>query len=172
MAPPPSACLTRAPTRSQVSGPNVISGQIGGVLLPDGRVVFVPANANTVGLYDPSTNTFTSGPNVGSRHFKFCGGVLLPNGRVVFVPAYSTTVGLFDPSNNKFTSGPNLGSGEWKFEGGVLLPDGRVVFVPYNSASVGVFDPRTSATWKPAYTLSQPLPPSWNVALLPYYNKL
>ena len=55
---------------------------------------------------------------------------------------------------------------------GVLLPDGRVVFVAENSATVGLFDPRTSATRKPAYTLSQPLPPSWNVALLPYYNKL
>ena len=52
-----------------------------------------------------------------------------------------------------------------------MLPDGRVVFVPYDSATVGLFDPRTSATRKPAYTLSQPLPPSWNVALLPYYNK-
>ena len=57
------------------------------------------------------------------------------------------------------------------FYGGVLLPDGRVVFVPFSSATVDLFDPRTSATRKPAYTLSQPLPPSWNVALLPYYNK-
>ena len=52
-----------------------------------------------------------------------------------------------------------------------LVLDGRVVFVPCDSTTVGLFDPRTSATRKPAYTLSQPLPPSWNVALLPYYNK-
>ena len=78
---------------------------------------------------------------------------------------------LSDPSTNTFTSGPTAGSGQYKFHGGVLLPDGRVVFVPYDSATVGLFDPRTSATRKPAYTLSQPLPPSWNVALLPYYNK-
>ena len=54
-----------------------------------------------------------------------------------------------------------------------MLPDGRVVFVPRDSATVGMFDPSTgtSTTRKPAYTLSQPLPPSWNVALLPYYNK-
>ena len=41
----------------------------------------------------------------------------------------------------------------------------------YNSATVDLFDPRTFATRKPAHTLSEPLSPSWNVALLPYYNK-
>ena len=96
---------------------------------------------------------------------------MLPDGRVVFVPQNSATVGLFDPSTNTFTSGPTVGSGQYKFVGGVLLPDGRVVFVPWISADVGMFDPSTSATRKPAYTLSQPLPPSWNVALPPYYNK-
>ena len=97
--------------------------------------------------------------------------MLLPDGRVVFVPRNSATVGLFDPSINTFTSGANAGSAQENFHGGVLLPHGRVVFVPHNSATVGLFDPRTSTTRKPAYTLSQPLPPSWNVALLPYYNK-
>ena len=52
----------------------------------------------------------------------------------------------------------------------VLLPDGRVVFVPESSATIGLYDPSTARS-KPAYTLSQTLPPSWNVALLPYYNK-
>ena len=90
---------------------------------------------------------------------------------MVFVPHNSATVGLFDPSTNTYTSRPTAGSRHAKFIGGVLLPDGRVVFVPWISADVGMFDPSTSATRKPAYTLSQPLPPSWNVALLPYYNK-
>ena len=49
----------------------------GGVLLPDGRVVFVPKNFANVGLFDPSSNTFTSGPNVGSEQNKFAGGALL-----------------------------------------------------------------------------------------------
>merc|ERR1719326_896155 len=85
------------------SGPTVGSEQgkfVGGVLLPNGRVVFVPVNSATVGLFDPSTNTLTSGPTAGSGQNKFCGGVLLPNGRVVFVPWSSATVGLFDPSTN------------------------------------------------------------------------
>ena len=144
----------------------------GGVLLPDGRVVFVPFDSTTVGLFDPSTSTYTSVNryNPIQRH-GFSGGVLLPDGRVVFVPFHSSTVGLFDPSTNTFTSGSNVDR-QYNFVGGVSLPDGRVVFVPDHFARIGLFDPRTSATRKPAYTLSQPLPPSWNVALLPYYNQL
>merc|ERR1740129_1934646 len=53
----------------------------GGVLLPDGRVVFVPTDAASVGLYDPSTNKFTLGPSVGSEKLKYVGGVQLPDGR-------------------------------------------------------------------------------------------
>eukprot|EP01047_Picozoa_sp_COSAG01_P037836 COSAG01_NODE_3032_length_6694_cov_13.505231_3_plen_137_part_00 len=135
-------------------------------------MVFVPANFARIGLYDPSTNTFTVGPGVGSGEGKFNGGVLLPDGRVVFVPLNSATIGLYDPSTDTYTNGPGVGSDQWKFGGGVLLPDGRVVFVPWGSATIGLYDPSPSAARsKPAYTLSQTLPPSWNVALLPYYNK-
>ena len=73
---------------------------------------------------------------------------------------------------NTFTSGPGVPSDGGKFAGGVLVRDGHVVFVPQNPATVGMYDPNTSTVRsKPAYTLSQPLAPSWNVALLPYYNK-
>ena len=76
-------------------------------------------------------------------------------------------------NTNTFTSGPGAGSDQYKFQGGLLVPDGRVVFVPLNSATIGLYDPSPStARRKPAYTLSQTLPPLWNVALLPYYNKL
>merc|ERR1740129_2240358 len=116
----------------------------GGVLLPDGRVVFVPLGAASVGLYDPSTNEFTNGPSVtGSHNFKYFGGVLLPDGRVVFVPVYTESVGLYDPSTNKFIVGPSTGPGNDKYRGGVLLPDGRVAFAPMRAGSVGLYDPST-----------------------------
>eukprot|EP01043_Picozoa_sp_COSAG02_P051095 COSAG02_NODE_5336_length_4426_cov_2.244973_6_plen_433_part_01 len=131
----------------------------GGVLLPDGRVVFVPATSTTVGIFDPSTGAFNRGPNVtvhlqqllfrpissGADNNLFRGGVLLPDGRVVFVPFDSTTVGLFDPSTSTYTSvnryNPIQRHG---FSGGVLLPDGRVVFVPYDWGIVVLFDPSTN----------------------------
>ena len=87
--------------------------------------------------------------------------------------SYTTKIGLFDPSTNTFTSGPDVGDINM-FSGGVMLPDGSVVFVPYRSTKISLFhaSSNTSTTQKPAYSLSQSLPPSWIVALLPYYNKV
>ena len=100
--------------------------------------------------------------------------MLLPDGRVILLPYTTNNIGLYDPSTNKFEAGPNVGSGHRKYaNGGVLLPDGRVVLVPShvpgNAETVGLYNPSYGAM--PAYTLSQPLSPSWNAALLPYYNK-
>jgi len=71
----------------------------GGVVLPDGRVVLVPDNANHVGLYDPSTDGWSEGKDdlsaAGSVK-KYWGGVLLPDGRVVLVPSLANHVGLYD----------------------------------------------------------------------------
>merc|ERR1711939_892155 len=95
------------------TGPKA-TGYQGGVLLPDGRVVLVPGNnANTIGLYDPSIDTFKAGPHVGSGGNKhthmYRGGVLLPDGRVVFAPGHTKTVGLYDPRTNIFVVGPDTG---------------------------------------------------------------
>jgi streptogramin lyase len=77
---------------------------VGGVLLPDGRVVFVPEHAAAVGLYDPATNAFVVGPAAGPEgRNKYIGGVLLPDGRVVLVPLNATAVGLYDPRTNGST---------------------------------------------------------------------
>jgi len=98
--------LTMAPTPNYIGllgtltvGPSSGSGGYGvGVLLPDGRVVFVPYSAASVGVYDPATNKFTMGPSAGSGTNKYMGGVLLPDGRVVFVPDNAVSVGVYDPA--------------------------------------------------------------------------
>ena len=151
------------------------------MLLPDGRVVFVPSKTANIGLYDPVINKFTPGPSAGdagSSDFKYTGGVLLSDGRVVFVPwstsnmAPRTTanIGLYEPATNKFTSGPSAGSGGL-YQGGVLLLDGRVVFVPTNSHVLGLYEPALYND-QPAYVLAHRLMASWSTALLPYYNKI
>jgi len=66
----------------------------GGVLLPDGRVVFVPTNATTIGLFNPVTNAYTTVAGA-PGNYAYLGGVLLPDGRVVFVPHNATTIGLY-----------------------------------------------------------------------------
>ena len=59
----------------------------GGVLLPNGNVVFVPFNAMVMGIYNPTEDTFTEGPSVGTN--RYIGGVLLPNGNVILVPYHT-----------------------------------------------------------------------------------
>lgn len=116
---------------------------IGGVLLPDGRVVFVPHNATTIGIFNPATNTYSTvagAPGSGAH----TGGVLLPDGRVVFVPASAATIGIFNPATNAYSTIAGA-PGSFAYAGGVLLPDGRVVFVPYNATTIGLFNPATNA---------------------------
>jgi len=132
-------------TYSTVAASGVASyAYFGGVLLPDGRVVFCPAVATTVGLFNPATNAYTTvaaGAPGGSAYF---GGVLLPDGRVVFIPHNATTIGLFNPTTNAYTTIAGAPGGA-AYIGGVLLPDGRVVFVPFNATTIGLFNPATNA---------------------------
>jgi hypothetical protein len=115
---------------------------VGGVLIPDGRVVFVPYSAATIGLFNPATNSYTTtGTTAGSG--AFIGGVLLPDGRVLFVPNAATSIGVFTPATNSYTTYGTTPGGS-AYVGGVLLPDGRVLFVPYNATTIGFFNPATN----------------------------
>ena len=119
---------------------------IGGVLLPDGRVVFVPNNATTIGLFNTMTNTYSTILAGTPGGFAYSGGVLLPDGRVVFVPRLATTIGLFNPATNAYSTiimSPAPLSDAYL--GGVLIPDGRVVFVPRNATTIGIFNPTTNS---------------------------
>jgi hypothetical protein len=118
----------------------------GAVLIPDGRVVFVPHGATTtIGIFTPTTNTFsTVAMSPSSATYGYAGGILLPDGRVVFVPYNATTIGIFNPATNVYST--ILGApGGAAYGGGVLLPDGRVVFVPMNVSNIGIFNSVTNS---------------------------
>jgi hypothetical protein len=139
------------------------------VLLPSGKVVFVPYYADKVGIFDPATDTFaTVGATISGGGTKYFGGVLLPSGKVVFVPYNADKVGIFDPATNTFSTVGATISGRCKYFGGVLLPSGKVVFVPRNADNVGVFEPGNAA---PAYTVSGGVPDAWRALLSPHFNK-
>ena len=127
---------------------NVVSfatGQafFGGVLVPDGRVMFVPCFGANVGMF----NIFNSSLSLisypcynGTQMFK--GGVLLPNGNVVCAPLNSANAGMFNPLTYAWSNiGPISGQGGGLCVGGVLAPNGNVVCVPYNSANVIEINP-------------------------------
>jgi len=118
---------------------------IGAVLIPDGRVVFVPHSVSGIWIYNPADNSVTNPFTIpGTLSNRFRGGVLLPNGKVLFVPHNSTVIGIYDPIANTYeTYGDIVGS--TKYEGGILMADGRVIFAPSNAAiEIGVFDYRTN----------------------------
>jgi streptogramin lyase len=117
-------------------------GYSGGVLLPDGRVVFVPYNATTIGIFNPNTNTYSTIAGA-PGNYAYVGGVLLPDGRVVFVPYDATTIGIFNPITNIYSTIAGA-PGNAAYSGGVLLPDGRVLFVPLNATTIGFFNPSTN----------------------------
>jgi|APGre2960657373_1045057.scaffolds.fasta_scaffold03827_3 streptogramin lyase len=122
------------------------TGYAGGVLVPDGRVVFVPYGVGTtgIGLFNPATNTYTTVGDLGSVNGKHVGGVLLPDGRVVFVPFSAATIAIFNPVTNTYSTTLNVGAASFKYNAGVLLPDGRVVFVPAYASAIGIFNPTTN----------------------------
>jgi hypothetical protein len=158
--------VTSRGTGTYANGP--VHGQgsvafVGGVLLPDGRVLLVSLESAVIGLYDPVTNTYTNGPAHGQRRddldwypAAFWGGVLLPDGRVLLVPYNRSSgsfsgspsiIGLYDPITNTYTDGPSLSvtlssqsSLILAFQGGILLPDGRVLLVPFRSGSIGLYN--------------------------------
>ena len=130
------------PRYSTITGAPGSLAYYGGVLVPDGRVVFVPYNSATIGIFDPSTNTYSTISGApGSNAYR--GGVLLPDGRVLFVPYSATAIGLFDPSTNTLNTSVLAGASD-SCAGGVLLPDGRVLFVPHSATAIGLFDPSTN----------------------------
>jgi hypothetical protein len=132
------------------TGPKGTSEYAGSVLLPDGRVLFVPQNASNVGFYNPSTGLFSSVTPSGlaATASKFRCGVLVPNGNVVFVPWGQSNVGLFNPVSYAYSNiqvGAAAAGGNLRFQGGVLSPTGNVVMIPRDSANIGIFNPTTLA---------------------------
>jgi alpha-tubulin suppressor-like RCC1 family protein len=115
-------------------------------LAGDGQVVFPPLGTS-VGVYDPSTGSFTTTGSM-SGYYSYYAGASALDGRVIFAPYDTGAVGIFDPAGNvqvttiDFTS--QLGCSSGCFSGAVTADDGRVVMSPYNSQNVGVFNPTTN----------------------------
>jgi hypothetical protein len=81
----------------------------GGVLLPSGNVVFCPADASNVGMFDPVGLTYSNCALVSTATAKFYGCSLIQDGRVVFTPATSANVGVLNtivPAPHEFVMAP------------------------------------------------------------------
>ena len=131
-----------------VTIPGGSSAYWGGVLVPDGRIVFVPGGATNVGTFNPVTNSFTTyasgGPPGSNAHY---GGVLAPDGRVIFTPSNTPNVGTFNPSSGTYTSYSTssvLASPGYNLIGACLLPNGNVLFASRSSVAIYIFNTKTN----------------------------
>ncbi len=78
----------------------------GGVLGPNGLVYFVPDDADNIGVFNPSSSTFTT-IDISitiSSDYKYTGGALGPNGLIYLVPYSSIGIGVLNPSSSIFTT--------------------------------------------------------------------
>jgi hypothetical protein len=110
----------------------------GSVLLPDGRVCFVPDTASSVGFFNPQTNTFSNiipgGDGISSLGGGWRGGVLMPDSNVVFLPYSNAFLVMYDPVTNILSKRQSPSPGQYL--GGCLLPNGNVLCIPNSISSV------------------------------------
>lgn len=109
----------------------------GAVVMPNGKICFVPNKATRIGIYDPRTNVWEDGPahNLVTTNGVFSGGTLLADGRVIMIPrsAHTTGIGLFgiyDPVYNCFSTNAGMTVTSVVVNaliGGCMTPRGKVV---------------------------------------------
>lgn len=129
---------------------------MGGVLAPNGKIIFVPYASTYIGIYDPIDNSFnklymfaSNSPYI--NYLKFVGGVLAPNGKIIFVPHRVPFIGIYDPDdgpNGSFnTTEFSSISVNSRFSGGVLAPNGKIIFAPSQidhgtgADKIGIYNP-------------------------------
>lgn len=114
------------------------TGWYGSVLLPDGRVCFVPDTATSIGFFNIQTNTFSNivpvGDGISSLGGGWRGGVLTADSNVVFLPYSNAFMCMYDPNTNILRKRQSPLPG--RFLGGCLLPNGNVLCIPNQLGSI------------------------------------
>ena len=113
----------------------------GAVVVPNGKIICIPYDHTKIGIFDPSTGTYTDGPTAGSGASKFSGAVMHTNGKVYLVPHDYTNVGEYDPDANTYADKVYAGASGVKFSGGHLMPDGKIWFMPDTTRAAAIYDP-------------------------------
>jgi hypothetical protein len=116
------------------TGPVGSTAYVGSVSIPDGRILFVPYNTTTIGLFNPFTNQFsavTPTTNLtGIEAPRFYGGVSVPSGNVVFIPFTSSNIGSYNPTTGLYANVFRHNIPTPAFAGGVLDGQSNVTMVP------------------------------------------
>jgi hypothetical protein len=181
LAPPSCVVADSAELYDPVTGAFVATGAMntvrasGGVLLPDGRVLFAGSDLSgtlfSIEIYDPSTERFTVVGKQASLT-AFAPATLLNDGRVLLIGRVGTSVPavsgaeLYDPAAGTFRPVAN-----WPAQLGsflAVLADGRVLFESDDTGPC-LYDPASgtfSPFMGPINTPLSPPPGSYGASLL------
>jgi len=117
----------------------------GGTIGADGRAYFVPGSNGLLGIYNYTTNTFSSFtvPSFSGSYTRF---QLLLDGRLMMVPSpLSSNVAMFTPSTSTYSNVTTVppGASNQYCGGTTLLPNGNVFMCAYisNGQTAGQFNP-------------------------------
>jgi len=148
---PTEAWWSTSPTPvfgNAATGPPGGGAYQGSVLLPDGRVLFVPYNSSKIGMFNPTTNEYSeiipNGLTLNAGGAKYSGGVLLPNGNVIFGPQTSN-IGTFNPLSLQFSNTSVAGIAT-NFQVFILNEPTGNVMISHNSG-ISSYDPRTGGIY-------------------------
>ena len=117
------------------------------IVIPNGKLIFVPQDLSNVGIFDPDTEIYSSGAPITPgdvEQVAFSGGALAPNGNVIFAPYFQPNVGIYNPNTDTYTSVDTSYARQARlFWGAVLAPNGKIIFAPATHTHIGIFDPIT-----------------------------
>lgn len=114
---------------------------LGGVLMEDGRIFFVPFSATSGQIYDPINDRIITPAGNYEGGNASSGGVLIHSGEVLIIPR-SKSCKVYNPySNNVRTIGSAPAVAD-AFYSGVVMADGRVYCIPGISTFAQVIDPK------------------------------
>ena len=117
------------------------------IVIPNGKLIFIPQDLSNVGIFDPDAEIYSSGAPITPgdvEQIAFSGGALAPNGNVIFAPYFQPNVGIYNPNTDTYTS-VSTGFARYSrlFVGAVLAPNGKIIFAPASHTHIGIFDPIT-----------------------------
>ena len=99
----PDGTYISGPAHGEGLGSTDGGGAFGGAeILDNGQVVFIPYNSDNVGIFNPDTDTYTSGVTHGENSQAFNGATILDNGRIVAAPLQSDNIGIIFIEKSQF----------------------------------------------------------------------
>jgi len=110
------------------------------VLLPDGKVFFVPYNSTKAAIYNPVTDSYTFTGSVYPGNAAYRSGTLTSDGRVCMLPFGASKIAYYDTRTSLTSFTASIGSAAFKYACATQLESGEIIGVPYIESSAAIIN--------------------------------